>query len=134
MNQLGNRPRRDGAVLMFLSAAFIIGCQQAPEGGGVAAERLALDNPDSIAACLPAGITLETKTTDKEGDTSETVKDTLARLKAVVKNKKLYDVGKREIQFYKPTGKGLDILREKGYKDLVKRKCTVVMIAAAAAA
>ncbi len=130
------KPLRDGVAIVlfavFASGLFIVGCQQAPEGGGAVVEPLKIENPESIAACLPAGITMDTKTTDKEGDTSETVKDTLARLKVQIKNGKLYDMNKREIHFYTPTGKGLDILREKGYKDLLKHKYTVVMIAASA--
>lgn len=132
MNQISRWLRENIVVFLFASGLFVMGCQQAPEGGGAgaSAEPIALESPDAVAACLPSGITLETKTTDKEGDTSETVKDRLARLKAQVKNGKLYDMSKHEIHFYKPTGKGLEILREKEYKDLIKHKYTVVMIAA----
>ncbi len=131
MNQIRQGTRGFRPFAFLAVGLVLIGCQQAPEGGGVAAEPIALESPDAVAACLPAGITLETKTTDKEGDTSETVKDTLARLKAQVKNGKLYDISKHEIHFYTPTGKGLEILREKAYKDLIKKKYTVVMIAGA---
>ncbi len=97
------------------------------EGKGVEVAKAELENPDAIATCLPAGITMETKTTDKEGDASETVKDTLGRLKATARGGKLYDLNKREIHFYKPTSKGLAILKEPEYKKLAK-KYTLVMV------
>jgi hypothetical protein len=114
-----------------LSAALLFsGCQSGSSSTttGVEVAKPELENPNALAACLPSGITMETKTTDKEGDSSETVKEALARLKATAKGGKLYDMNKREIQFYKPHSKGLEILREPEYKKLAK-KGTVVLIA-----
>ncbi len=103
------------------------GCSSSTSAGsGVAIARPELENSDSITACLPAGVTLDSKTTDKEGD-SETVKDTLARLKATVKGGKLYDLNKREIHFYTPTTKGLEILREPEYRKLSKKYSLVLL-------
>lgn len=85
-----------------------------------AAEPPTLENPEAVSACLPTGVTLETKLTTKEGDV-ETVKDALARCKAKTKNKRLYDSNGREVHFYRSSSKGLMINQDKEYNKLRKR-------------
>ncbi len=104
------------------------GCQGPTSQGSAVGGKPALESPEAVAACLPAGVTLEARTTDKEGDTSETVGDALARLKATPKNHKLYGPSDREIVFYKPTARGLEIVKDKEYNRL-RKKSVVVLLA-----
>ena len=120
--------RRQTATLAVAIALAMAGCRgQSSPGDVVEVAAPTLESPDAVAACMPSGITLETKTTDKDGD-SATVQEALARLKATVKHRKLYDMGGREIAFYKPTAEGMAILSDKKYKEL-SRKHTVVLLA-----
>ncbi len=89
-----------------------------------------LENADAIAKKLPAGVTLEQKTTDKEGDTSRSVRDQLAWLGATLKGSKIVDRAGRDIAFYKPKTTGSAMVREKEYLALLK-KHTVVLLAPA---
>ncbi len=130
IDRLSTARTRPAAALAIAICLAMAGCQgqaSAPENAAEI-QPPTLESPESVAACLPAGVTLETKTTDKDGDTSETVKDALARLKATTKNRKLYDLNGREIAFHKPTATGLALVKDRELNKL-RRKHTVVLLA-----
>lgn len=114
------------STLLFLALTVLAGCGEQSTEHATAAPTPTLENPDAIAACLPTGVTLDTKVSDKEGTSSETVKDTLARYRAKTKNHKLLDLNGREIRFYQSSAKGLAINKDKEYNKLRKR-CTVIV-------
>jgi hypothetical protein len=119
--------KRKAPTACFLALLALSGC------GGTSGEHVTpaapptLENPDMVAACLPTGVTLETKVTDKDGDGSETVKDVLARYQARIKDRKLYDISGRQIQFYKTALKGLAINNDKQYNELRKRYSVILL-------
>ena len=113
------------AIFVALTLALLSGCGGQSGEQAKATPPPTLDNPDAIAAYLPSGVTLETKVTDKDGD-SEAVKDVLARYQAKPKNKKLYDINGREIQFYRSSAKGLMINQDKQYNKLRQRYTVIV--------
>ena len=111
---------------IYLAAAVLAGCGGQSEEHAVAAPPPTLENPEAIAACLPTGVTLDTKVSDKEGDSSESVKDALARYGARTKSHHLYDLNGREIRFYQSSAKGLAINKDKEYNKLRKRYTVIV--------
>ena len=107
------------ALLVALSLGALSGCGGQADEHLTAAEPPTLENPEAVSACLPSGVTLETKLTTKEG--TETVKEALARYKVKIKNKRLYDDNGREVRFYRSSLKGLMINQDKEYNKLRKR-------------
>ena len=87
---------RSAAALALFLLACPLGCTAKPT----------LADPDAVANCLPAGITLDTEFRDGgvEGKLT-TVRDNLARLGAHVGDDgKLHDASGKRIYFFQPTG------------------------------
>jgi len=115
-------------TLWFLAVLALPGCVGKTDELATATPPPTLTNLETVAAALPAGVTLETKVTDKDGDDSETVRDVLARYKVKLKKRKICDANGREIHFHKTELKGLAINTDREYNKLRKRY-TVVLLA-----
>ncbi len=127
-NRKGSTRSTIAGSLTLATGLTFLGCGQGgPPPETVEFKKATLESSETVAACLPSGVTLETKTTDKDGG-SETVEETLARLKATPKRGKLYDLGGREIVFHKPTATGRAILNDPVYKKLSAKR-TIVLLA-----
>ncbi len=118
---------RIAGVPALVAGLAILGCgQQGPPAETLEYRKATLESTEVILACLPSGVTLETKTTDQDGMT-ETVEETLGRLKATPRRGKLYDVSGREVVFHKTTATGRAIFNEAAYKKLAGKHTVVVL-------
>lgn len=120
--------RRIASALAVTAGLAVLGCGQGtPSAETLEYKKATLEAADAVAACLPSNVTLQTKTTDRDGS-SETVQETLARLKVMPKRGKLFDHVNREVVFLKTAAAGRAILSDPEYKKLCG-KHTVVLLA-----
>ena len=115
-------------ILWFLAILALPGCVGKNDELTTTAAPPILANLETVAAALPAGVTLDSKVTDKDGDDSDTVRDVLARYQVKLKKRKICDVNGREIHFHKTALKGLAINTDREYNKLRKRY-TVILLA-----